>query len=183
MFDACCTACHATGARTVSKQKRLQSKATRVHCTCHILFLRQISDFVLCITLILCSTSLQCLKVLAKTSREGTEQVCLTCRSDLFSPNTNHKCYAVHIDGDQTQSATDQQSRDGPSFGDSSGPFFSMYSNAAEEEDNKMVKRWQKDADGILIFVSPCVRIYMILCTNLNRNTRLVYSLPQLLRS
>ena len=171
------------GRRTVSKQERLQSNATRVHCTCHILVVRQISNFVLCSTLILCSTSLQCLKVLAKTSREGTEQVCLTCRSDLFSPNTNHKCYAVHIDGDQTQSATDQQSRDGPSFGDSSGPFFSMYSNAAEEEDNKMVKRWQKDADGILIFVSPCVRIYMILCTNLNRNTRLVYSLPQLLRS
>ena len=30
-----------------------------------------------------------------------------------------------------------------------------MYSVAAEEEDNKMVERWQKDADGILIFVSP----------------------------
>ena len=42
-------------------------------------------------------------------------------------------------------------------FGDSSGPLFSMYSKAAEEEDNKMVERWQKDADGILIFVSPCV--------------------------
>jgi hypothetical protein len=24
----------------------------------------------------------------------------------------------------------------------------------AEEEDNKMAERWQKDADGILIFVS-----------------------------
>jgi hypothetical protein len=40
-------------------------------------------------------------------------------------------------------------------FGDSSGPLFSMYSKAAEEEDNKMVERWQKDADGILIFVTP----------------------------
>jgi hypothetical protein len=30
-----------------------------------------------------------------------------------------------------------------------------MYSKAAEEEDRKMVERWQKDADGILIFVSP----------------------------
>jgi hypothetical protein len=30
-----------------------------------------------------------------------------------------------------------------------------MYSKMAEEEDNKMADHWQKDADGILIFVSP----------------------------
>ncbi|KAN0116056.1 hypothetical protein V8E52_006362, partial [Russula decolorans] len=30
--------------------------------------------------------------------------------------------------------------------------FFSTYSKAAEDEDNKMIERWQKDADGILIF-------------------------------
>ena len=42
-------------------------------------------------------------------------------------------------------------------FGDSSGSLFSIYTKAAEEEDNKMVERWQKDADGILIFVSPRV--------------------------
>ena len=29
-----------------------------------------------------------------------------------------------------------------------------MYSKAAEDEDNKMAERWQKDAEGILIFVS-----------------------------
>ena len=40
-------------------------------------------------------------------------------------------------------------------FGDSSGPLFSIYSKAAEDEDNKTVERWQKDADGMLIFVSP----------------------------
>jgi hypothetical protein len=45
-------------------------------------------------------------------------------------------------------------------FGDSSGPLFSIYSKAAEEEDNKMVERWQKDADGILIFVSPYIGMY-----------------------
>ena len=44
-------------------------------------------------------------------------------------------------------------------FGDSSGPLFSIYSRAAEEEDNRMVMRWQRDADGILIFVSPHVGI------------------------
>jgi len=37
---------------------------------------------------------------------------------------------------------------------DSSGRLFSMYSKMAEEGDNKMVERWQRDADGILVFVS-----------------------------
>ena len=48
-------------------------------------------------------------------------------------------------------------------FGDSSGPLFSIYSKAAEDEDNKMVERWQKDADGILIFVSPRVSMHLSL--------------------
>lgn len=30
-----------------------------------------------------------------------------------------------------------------------------MYREMAEEEDNKMAERWQSDAKGILIFVSP----------------------------
>jgi hypothetical protein len=30
-----------------------------------------------------------------------------------------------------------------------------MYRKMAEEEDKKVAERWQKDADGILIFVSP----------------------------
>jgi len=29
-----------------------------------------------------------------------------------------------------------------------------MYLKMAEAEDNKMTERWQKDAEGILIFVS-----------------------------
>ncbi|KAI0000907.1 hypothetical protein BJV77DRAFT_249519 [Russula vinacea] len=37
-------------------------------------------------------------------------------------------------------------------FGDSSGPVFRMYSKIAEKDDNTMAERWQKDADGILIF-------------------------------
>jgi hypothetical protein len=48
-------------------------------------------------------------------------------------------------------------------FGDSSGPLFSIYSKAADDEDNKMVERWQKDADGILIFVSLRVGIRLSL--------------------
>ncbi|KAI0253404.1 hypothetical protein BJV78DRAFT_1351773 [Lactifluus subvellereus] len=39
-----------------------------------------------------------------------------------------------------------------PRFADSSAPLFNMYRKIAEEEDNKMAERWQKDADGILIF-------------------------------
>ena len=39
-----------------------------------------------------------------------------------------------------------------------------MYSKTAEEEDTKMADRWQKDADGVLIFVSPRVSIRISLC-------------------
>jgi hypothetical protein len=39
-----------------------------------------------------------------------------------------------------------------------------MYTKAVEDEDNKMADRWQKDADGILIFVSPRVGICVFSC-------------------
>jgi hypothetical protein len=55
-----------------------------------------------------------------------------------------------------------QQSQGESNFGDGSGPFFSTYSKAADDEDSKMVERWQKDADRILIFVSPGVSIHSI---------------------
>jgi len=41
-------------------------------------------------------------------------------------------------------------------FGDSSWPLFTVYSKIAEEEDNKMVERWQKDTEGLIFFVRPC---------------------------
>jgi hypothetical protein len=41
-----------------------------------------------------------------------------------------------------------------------------MYSKIAEQDDITMAERWQKDADGILIFVSPQVRSYAIACNN-----------------
>jgi len=50
------------------------------------------------------------------------------------------------------QSMPNQQSQGESNFGDGSGPFFSTYSKAADDEDSKMVERWQKDADRILIF-------------------------------
>jgi hypothetical protein len=51
----------------------------------------------------------------------------------------------------QMEQNQEQQSE----FADSSGPFFTMYREMTEEEDNKMAERWQKDAEGIIIFVSP----------------------------
>jgi len=41
----------------------------------------------------------------------------------------------------------------GDSSGAESGPLFAMYTRLAVGEDNKMAERWQKDAEGILIFV------------------------------
>ena len=81
-----------------------------------------------------------------------------------------HTCskftYLYKIGGGRTRSAPNEDSEPKePQFGDSSGPFlahFSIYSNAAEGEDNEMVKRWQEDATGILIFVSHSVRIYIV---------------------
>ncbi|KAI0246128.1 hypothetical protein BJV78DRAFT_1286703 [Lactifluus subvellereus] len=50
------------------------------------------------------------------------------------------------------QSAQNQTSQGQSSFSDGSGPLFNVYVKMAEEEDNKIADRWQKDADGILIF-------------------------------
>ena len=80
-----------------------------------------------------------------------------------------------------SQSMPNQPSQDS-NFGDSSGQIFSMYSKAAEEEDNKMAESWQKDADGILIFVSPHVGVRISLCLR-QEYYRPVYSLPLSLRS
>jgi Family of unknown function (DUF6535) len=55
---------------------------------------------------------------------------------------------------DVPQSAQNQPSQGQSNFSDGSGHIFNMYNKMAEEEDNKMADRWQKDADGILIFVS-----------------------------
>ena len=40
-------------------------------------------------------------------------------------------------------------------FCDTSGPLFSLYSKMVEEDDNNMAERQQKDAEGIVLFVSP----------------------------
>ena len=43
-----------------------------------------------------------------------------------------------------------------------------MYSKLAGEEDDEMVDRWQKDADGILIFVSSPIDTHANMHTNQN---------------
>ena len=44
-----------------------------------------------------------------------------------------------------------------------------MYVKMSQEEDNKMADRWQKDADGILIFVSPHITsTHLSVVTNVN---------------
>ena len=66
------------------------------------------------------------------------------------------------------QSAQNQTSHEHTNFSDGSGPLFNMYVKMAEEEDNKIADRWQKDADGILIFVSPLISCAMFFLANQN---------------
>ena len=61
-----------------------------------------------------------------------------------------------------------QTSQGQSNFSDGSGPLFNMYVKMAEEEDNKIADRWQKDADGILIFVSPLISCAMFFLANQN---------------
>ena len=78
--------------------------------------------------------------------------ICLAC------PHQVPKRIDIYVDDEQPHSALNQPSQPTQgklTFGDSSGRLFSLYSKAAKEEDDKMVERWQKDAEGILIFVSP----------------------------
>ena len=58
-----------------------------------------------------------------------------------------------HLIDDDDNLGIDQPSQEVSNSGDSSSPLFTMYSKIAEEEDDKMVERWQKDAEGIIIFV------------------------------
>ena len=51
-----------------------------------------------------------------------------------------------------------------------------MYSKIGEEEDNKMVERWQKDAEENFLFVSP-VSLFMQIHLEPECNRR-VYFLP-----
>ena len=68
--------------------------------------------------------------------------------SDLVSA-ANLTYYIGYTYHGQSQSNTNERS----------GSLFSIYSNVASEEDELMAERWQKGADGILIFVSRQVKL------------------------
>ncbi|KAH9034117.1 hypothetical protein EDB85DRAFT_2274579 [Lactarius pseudohatsudake] len=48
--------------------------------------------------------------------------------------------------------ATTKAPQEAPSFVDGSGPIFSMYSERATEDDEKMAEGWKADAEGTLVF-------------------------------
>ncbi|KAH9989376.1 hypothetical protein BJV74DRAFT_454490 [Russula compacta] len=58
-----------------------------------------------------------------------------------------------HLEHPSSAPIPDQPSPQGESNSSgSSGPLFTMYLQFSEEEDNKMAERWQKDAEGMIIF-------------------------------
>jgi hypothetical protein len=96
----------------------------------------------------------------APRSRDGrrTRRRCVTHRFDL-TPLISQLCI-VGGGGDYPMTTVEQPLQDKSNFGDSSWPLFSIYSDAAKHEDKEMVERWQKDAEGIVIFVSPRIGIH-----------------------
>ena len=100
-----------------------------------------------------------------------------------YSHHFKFLTYIYHVDYRSDSQSLHYQPLEGESnFGDSSGPFFSIHSKVANVEDQKMVDRWQKDADGILIFVSPRVGIHISFLQKLE-HYRLVCSLLHSLSS
>jgi len=84
-------------------------------------------------------------------------------------------CKVYHGRHEQPQHQSTRPPQGESNFGDSSGPLFSLYSKIAEEDDNKMTDRWQKDADGILIFVSDHVAIPTAMYINCNTADRPIF--------
>jgi hypothetical protein len=74
--------------------------------------------------------------------------------------------YCVGVNGWARFASTNQPSQAESNFGDGSGPLFTIYSKIAEKDDNKRVERWQRDALGILIFVSPHFAFCVAPCVN-----------------
>ena len=56
-----------------------------------------------------------------------------------------------------TRDSSSLSSQGGNDYRDSSWPLYAMYSKIAQEEDNNDAERHRRDADGVLVFVSPHV--------------------------
>jgi hypothetical protein len=65
-------------------------------------------------------------------------------------------------------------------FVGSSAPLFTMYRKFAEDDDKEMAQRWQKDANSILLFVSPQLSKYKLPHYQNVKRGRPVYFLLQL---
>jgi len=138
-----------------------------------------VTCIVSCLLLVPCSTSLphSVRRNVSNWSgrRRAGEQIRYGISVSAVYPLSH--IYSVGGHRDQSQPVPTQPAQGESNFGDSSVPLFSLYSKISEEEDNKLTDRWQKDADGILIFVSVHVTISVI--TRMNGTTRPVcFPLP-----
>jgi hypothetical protein len=80
----------------------------------------------------------------------------------IFLSLTSFFSWPTDGDTNVPQSAQRQPSQDQSNFSDGSGPLFNMYVERAEKEDKEQADRWQKDADGILIFVSLHISLHTV---------------------
>ena len=93
---------------------------------------------------------------MSRTGNEDPERENVIGMSSCFSPFPSP--IPLNVLGghpNQPPLGSVQPSQGETNFGDSSGPLFTMYSKIGEGEDNQTAERWQKDADGIVIFVCP----------------------------
>lgn len=99
------------------------------------------------------------------------EEVCYLLIGDLLINLTPH---VVNVYQDDPRLEGSRLSAR-PNIWDSSVPLFSMYSKMAEEEDNEMAECWRKDADVILIFVSPRIGIHSSAPINWDTIDRIIF--------
>ena len=84
------------------------------------------------------------------------------CQPSLWPAPTNSElCIVDRYPPQPTPNQPPQPFQGRSDYSDSSWPLYSMYSNIAEDEDDKMAERCQKDKDGTLIFVSSHISAQM----------------------
>jgi hypothetical protein len=113
-----------------------------------------------------CATPFECLK-LQRDWQTPRGEVTQVSKPLLGLPSPNSLMSIADVQRDPPQST---------GFGDSSRPLLSIYSKVTEEIDNRVTERCQKDAESVLVFVSPHINVYTTL--HINWDCRLVYSLP-----
>ena len=88
-------------------------------------------------------------------------------------------CIVIESHGSQPEVAQAQLPRprqEEHHFCDDSWPLYSMYSKFAQEEDDKIAERCQRNADGMLVFVSPHEYFRVAARTNLRNIGRSILS-------